>query len=105
MTEKTTLHNLYRIQAIAARLSDSARVASGSAQCAAQHFAGRTAGEENAEMIAREIANAKLFRAALGDMIRLIDFANADVQALGFGPIKANRDLTHPDDIEDEEEG
>jgi len=104
MTERTTLDKLYRLQALAARISDSARVASGSAQCAAQFMAGREYpnGSGESELTLREKSNVKLFRAALSDLQRYIDLASVDLESLGLAPIKPSS-ATHPDDIDDEE--
>ena len=106
MTEKNTLENLYRLQAIAAAISNSARLASGSAMCAAQFMAGRNypTGSGEGDLTVREKNNIGIFRASLNDMQRYIDHASADLDALGFAPIKASL-LDHPSDIDDEEQG
>lgn len=102
MTENT-LENLYRLQALAAAISNSARCASGSAMCAAQFMAGREYpnGSGKGELKHREKSNVGIFRASLADMQRYIDLASADLETLGFGPIKASI-IGHPSDIDDE---
>lgn len=104
MTEKNTLENLYRLQAIAAAISNSARIASGSAMCAAI-MAGRNypTGSGEGDLTVREKNNIGIFRASLNDMQRYIDHASADLDALGFAPIKASL-LDHPSDIDEEEQ-
>lgn len=104
MTENT-LENLYRLQALAAAISNSARCASGSAMCAAQFMAGREYpnGSGVSELIAREKSNIGIFRGSLADMQRYIDLASADLEALGFAPIKASI-IGHPSDIDEDGE-
>lgn len=105
MTEKNKLENLYRLQALSACISDCARVASGSAMCAAQFMAGRNhpTGFGEGDLTVREKNNIGIFRASLNDMQRYIDHASADLDALGFAPIKTSL-LDHPSDIDDEEQ-